>query len=156
MRQSAGTMMTCVTWRHAPRAAAWTLRKNSNTAAAQMGGGREPKLSGQKRLGLTWVPWGSTGPEGAKVRPQGAFLHLSLLPSSSDTLGPRVTEFCVGVHWYSAIRGIVTLTRGQILTLNFQGQHVYVSMCLDETDTMVPKSSLYNWKQRREGEKLIC
>ena len=36
-----------------PRAAACTLRKISNTAAAQTGGGREPKLSGQKGLGLT-------------------------------------------------------------------------------------------------------
>ena len=29
---------------------------------------------------------GSIGPEGAKVRPQGALLHFRFLPYSSDTL----------------------------------------------------------------------
>ena len=48
-------------------------------------------------------PWsdlsaiGSYGTEGAKVRPQGALLHFSLLPSSVDTLEPRVTKFGTGM-----------------------------------------------------------
>ena len=41
---------------------------------------------------------GSNGPEGAKVPPQGALLHFNLLPSSSDTLGPRVPKFGTQVH----------------------------------------------------------
>ena len=47
----------------------------------------------------------------------------------------------------------VTLTWGQILTSTFQGHNVYVSMRLGETNTMVPKSSLHHWKQRRYKRK---
>ena len=58
MRQSAGTTMALVTWRHVPRVTRHVpprepFEKISNTPAAQTGGGREPKLSGQKGLGLT-------------------------------------------------------------------------------------------------------
>ena len=58
MRQSAGTTMTLVTWRHVSRVTRHVpprepFEKISNTAAAQTGGGREPKPSGQKGLGLT-------------------------------------------------------------------------------------------------------
>ena len=58
MRQSAGTTMAVVTWRHVSRVRRHVpprepFEKISNTAAAQTGGGREPKLSGQKGLGLT-------------------------------------------------------------------------------------------------------
>ena len=47
-----------VTWRHVSRLTRHVpprekFEKNSNTATAQTGGGREPKLSGQKGLGLT-------------------------------------------------------------------------------------------------------
>ena len=81
--------MVVVTWRHVSRVARHVpprkkYAKNSNTATAQTGGGREPKLSGQKALGLSAM--GSNRPGGAKVRPQGALLHFRLLPSSSDTL----------------------------------------------------------------------
>ena len=58
MRQSAGTTMALVTWRHVPRVTRHVpprgpFEKFSNTPAAQTGGRREPKLSGQKGLGLT-------------------------------------------------------------------------------------------------------
>ena len=58
MRQSAGTTMAVVTWRHVSRVTRHVpprgpFEKFSNTAAAQTGGRREPKLSGQKGLGLT-------------------------------------------------------------------------------------------------------
>ena len=58
MRQSAGTTMVMVTWRHVPRVRRHVpprgpFEKFSNTPAAQTGGHREPKLSGQKGLGLT-------------------------------------------------------------------------------------------------------
>ena len=58
MRQSVGTTMASVTWRHVLRVTRHVLprepfEKFSNTAAAQTGGRREPKLSGQKGLGLT-------------------------------------------------------------------------------------------------------
>ena len=50
--------MVVVTWRHVSRVARHVpprkkYAKNSKTATAQTGGGREPKLSGQKALGLT-------------------------------------------------------------------------------------------------------
>ena len=58
MRQSVGTTMTFVTWRHVSRVTRHVpprepFEKFSNTAAAQTGGRRESKLSGQKGLGLT-------------------------------------------------------------------------------------------------------
>ena len=50
--------MVVVTWRHVSRVTRHVpprgpFEKFSNTAAAQTGAGREPKLSGQKGLGLT-------------------------------------------------------------------------------------------------------
>ena len=58
MRQSAGTTMAMVTWRHVSRVTRHVpprepFEKFSITAAAQTGGRREPKLSGQRGLGLT-------------------------------------------------------------------------------------------------------
>ena len=58
MRQSAGTTMAVVTWRHVSRVTRHVpprgpFEKFSNTAAAQTGDRREPKLSGQKGLGVT-------------------------------------------------------------------------------------------------------
>ena len=37
---------------------------------------------------------------------------------------------------------LVNLTSGQILTLTFQGPHIYVLMRVDKTNTMVPTSTL--------------
>ena len=50
--------MVVVTWRHVSRVARHVpprkkYAKKSITPTAQTGGGREPKLSGQKGLGLT-------------------------------------------------------------------------------------------------------
>ena len=58
MRQRSGTTMVVVTWRHVSRVTRHVpprekFEKISNTATAQTGGRREPKLSGQKGLGLT-------------------------------------------------------------------------------------------------------
>ena len=58
MRQRSGTTIVLLTWRHVSRVTRHVpprekFEKISNTAAAQTGGGREPKLSGQKGLGLT-------------------------------------------------------------------------------------------------------
>ena len=58
MRQRSGTTIVLVTWRHVSRVTRHVpprekFEKNCNTATAQTGGGREPKLSGQKGLGLT-------------------------------------------------------------------------------------------------------
>ena len=49
----------------------------------------------------------------------------------------------------------MTLTWGQILTMTFQGHNAYVSIRLDETNPMAPKSSLHHWKQRRYKRKTV-
>ena len=61
MRQSVGTTMALVTWRHVSRVTRHVpprepFEKFSNTPAAQTGGVRDPKLSGQKALGRTGRP----------------------------------------------------------------------------------------------------
>ena len=48
----------------------------------------------------------------------------------------------------------VTLTWGQILTLTFQGHAIYVSMRLDEANTMVSKLLLYHFNHRSYHWKL--
>ena len=67
-------------------------------AAAQTGSGREPKLSGQKRLGLNCVSLGESAPRGQYCAPRGNFIVFSLLPSSSETLGSRDPKFGTRVH----------------------------------------------------------
>ena len=63
-----------------------------------MGSGREPKLSGQKRLGLNCVSMGESVPRGQNCAPRGQSYFFSLLPSSSDTLEPRDPKFGTRVH----------------------------------------------------------
>ena len=68
-------------------------------AAAQTGSGREPKLSGQKRLCLNCVALGESAPRGQNCAPGSNFVFFSaILPSSSDTLGPRDPKFGTRVH----------------------------------------------------------
>ena len=64
-----------------------SMQKNSNTATAQTGGGRDPKLSGQKGLGLTWVPWGRTAPGVQKCARRAHFCISAFCP-----LAPRHFE----------------------------------------------------------------
>ena len=49
----------------------------------------------------------------------------------------------------------VTLTWGQILTLIFQGHAIYVSMRLDEANTMVSKCLLYHFKLKSYHWKTV-
>ena len=72
--------------------------KNVVRVAAQTGSGREPKLSGQKRLGLSCVPFGESDPRGQNCAPRGQYCFFSLMPSSSDTLRPRDPKFGTRVH----------------------------------------------------------
>ena len=85
MRQSAGTTMALVTWRHVSRVTRHVpprepFEKFSNTAAAQTGGRREPKLSRQKGLGMTWVPWGRTAPRVQKCARRAHFCISAFCP----------------------------------------------------------------------------
>ena len=94
--------MAAVTWRYVPRGTCHVpqhepFEKCCVRAAAQTGSGREPKLSGQKRLGLN-CDIRRIIPEGSKLCPQEAISFFSLMPSSSDTLGPRDPKFGARVH----------------------------------------------------------
>ena len=85
MRQRSGTTMVVVTWRHVSRVTRHVpprkkYAKKTNTAAAQTGGRREPKLSGQKGLGLTWVPWGRTAPGVQKCARRAHFCISAFCP----------------------------------------------------------------------------
>ena len=66
--------------------------------AAQTGSGREPKLSGQKRLGLNCVPFGESAPRGQNCTPRGQYCFFILMPFSSDTLRPRDPKFGTRMH----------------------------------------------------------
>ena len=95
--------MAVVTWPHVPRGTCHVpprepFEKCCVSAAAQTRSGREPKLSGQKRLGLNCVSLEESAPRGQNCAPRGNFIVFSLLPSSSDTLGPRDPKFGTRVH----------------------------------------------------------
>ena len=95
--------MAAVTWRHVPRGMCHVpprepFEKCCFRATVQTGSGREPKLSGQKRLGLNCVQLGESAPRGQNCAPRLQFYLFSLLPSSSDTLGPGDPKFGTRVH----------------------------------------------------------
>ena len=112
MRRNGGTTMAAVTWRCVPPGTCHVpprepFEKCCVRVAAQTGSGREPKLSGQKRLGLNCVSMGESAPRGQNcgsrwnLAPGGIYsgiLFFSLLPSSSDTLEPRDPKFGTRVH----------------------------------------------------------
>ena len=91
MRQSSGTAMVCVTWRHVSRVTRHVpprkkCAKKVYHPYSPNGGwpGAQTFRPEGPRSDLSAM--GSNRPEGAKVRPQGALLHFRLLPSSSDTV----------------------------------------------------------------------
>ena len=91
MRQNAGTTMAMVTWRHVSRVRRHVpprepFEKISNTPCSPNGGWPGAQTFRPEGPWSDLSAMGSNCPEGAKVRPQGALLHFSLLPSSSDTL----------------------------------------------------------------------
>ena len=91
MRQSSGTTMVVVTWRHVSRVARHVPPRKKYAKKVYHGYSPNGGWPGAQTF-RPEGPWsdlsamGSNRPEGAKVRPQGALLHFRLLPSSSDTL----------------------------------------------------------------------
>ena len=103
MRRNGGTTMAAVTWRYVPPGTCHVppcepFEKCCVRVAGQTGSGREPKLSGQKRLGLNCVPFGESAPMGQICAPRGQYCFFSLMPSSSDTLRPKDPKFGTRVH----------------------------------------------------------
>ena len=73
--------------------------------AAQTGSGREPKLSGQKRLGLNCVSMGESAPRGQNCAPRGAILFFSAFcPLARTPLNPGTPNLVHGCTWARAIR----------------------------------------------------
>ena len=91
MRQSSGTTMVVVTWRHVSRVARHVPPRKKYAKKVYHAYSPNGGWPGAQTFRLEG-PWsdlsamGSNRPEGAKVRPQGALLYFRLLPSSSDTL----------------------------------------------------------------------
>ena len=91
MRQSSGTTMMCVTWRHVSRVTRHVPPRKKYAKKFYHGYSPNGGWPGAQTF-RPEGPWsdlsamGSNRPGGAKVRPQGALLHFRLLPSSSDTL----------------------------------------------------------------------
>ena len=83
------------TW-HVPRAAAWTLSKNT-LAGVQPKREESESPNFQGRCTLVWdVCHVSDVSIGSKLCPQGTISFFSLMPSSSETLRAGVTKFGTG------------------------------------------------------------
>ena len=95
MRQSAGTTMICVPWRHMSRDTCRRVNPYENKRWGKILEGEiaeTPNLQG--KCALVWnTNHVSDDPEGSKLCPQGAISFFSSMPCSSDALGPRVTKF---------------------------------------------------------------
>ena len=97
MRQSAGTTMAFVTWRHVPRGTCHVPPREPLAKQYRKDQIFERKVAEtrnfQGRCTLTWYTCHvSDDPEGSKLCPQGTFPFSSLRPSSSETLRPIDTK----------------------------------------------------------------
>ena len=103
MRQSAGTTMALVTWRHVPRG---TCHVPPREPLAKQ---HELDTFFEGTVAETWNLQGrctlvrrmchvSDDPVGSKLCPQGTIPFFSLMPSSTDTIWPRDTKFGTGVQ----------------------------------------------------------
>ena len=127
--------MAAVTWRcvlpdtcHVPPRE--PFEKCCVRVAAKTGSGREPKLSGQKRLGLNCVSMGESAPRGQNCAPRGQFYFFSLLPSSSDTLEPRDPKFGTRVHVSKGYLNIHNLGVQKLWGQNFGFLEFFENFCI--------------------------
>ena len=101
MRQSAGTTMALVTWRHVPRGTCHVPPREPLAKQYWLDKIFERKVAETRNFQGRCTPGGYTchvsdDPEGSKLCPQGTFPFFSLMPSSSDTLRAKVTKFGTG------------------------------------------------------------
>ena len=109
MRRNSGTSMVAVTWRHVPRGMCHVpprepFEKCCFRAAAQTGSGREPKISGQKRLGVNCVELGELAPRGQNCVPGGNFICSTFCPLARTTLDLGTPNLVHGCTWARTIR----------------------------------------------------
>ena len=101
MRQSAGTTMALVTWRHVPRGTCHVPPREPLAKQYWLDKVLEKKVAETRNFQGRCTPRGYTchvsdDPIGSKLCPQGTFPFFSLMPSGSDTLRARVTKFGTG------------------------------------------------------------
>ena len=101
MRQSAGTTMAFVTWRHVPRGTCHVPPREPLAKPNRKDQIFERNIAEIRNFQGWCTPGGYTchvsdDPEGSKLCPQGTFPLSSLMPSSSDTLRAGVTKFGTG------------------------------------------------------------
>ena len=101
MRQSAGTTMAFVTWRHVPRGTCHVPPREPLAKPNRKDQIFERNIAEiwnfQGRCTSVWYTCHvSDDPEGSKLCPQGTIAFFSLMPSSSDTLRARDTKFGTG------------------------------------------------------------
>ena len=109
MRQSAGTTMAFVTWRHVPRVTCHVPPREPLAKPYRKDQIFERKVAEtrnfQGRCTLTWYTCHvSDDPEGSKLCPQGTFPFCSLMPSSSETLRPIDTKFGIRMRGNKSFR----------------------------------------------------
>ena len=109
MRRNSATSMAAFTWHHVPRGMCHVpprepFEKCCFRAAAQTGSGREPKLSGQKRLGMNCISL-ENQPRGVKiVAPGGNFIFSAFCPLARTPLNLGTPNLVHGCTWARAIR----------------------------------------------------
>ena len=97
MRQSAGTTMAFVTWRHVPRGTCHVPPREPLAKQYWLDQIFERKVAETRNFQGRCTPVGymchvSDDPEGSKLCPQGTFPFFSLMPSSSGILRPIDTK----------------------------------------------------------------
>ena len=97
MRQSAGTTMALVTWRHVPRGTCHMPTRKPLAKQYWLDKIFERKVAESRNFHCRCTPVGYTchvsdDPEGSKLCPQGTFPFFSVMPSSSETLRPIDTK----------------------------------------------------------------
>ena len=103
MRQSAGTTMAFVTWRHVPRGTCHVPPREPLAKQYSLDKVFEKKVVETRNFQGRCTPVGYTchvsdDPERSKLYPQGTISFSSLMPSSSDTLRAGDTKFGTGVQ----------------------------------------------------------
>ena len=100
MRQSAGTTMALVTWRHVPRGTCRVPPREPLAKPFAPGyspNGKRPRVQtfrvGAPRRGM--CAFVSDDSIGSKLCPQGTISFFSLMPSSSETVRPIDTKFSI-------------------------------------------------------------
>ena len=109
MRQSAGTTMALVTWRHVPRGTCHVPPREPLAKPYTLDKVFEKKVAETRNFQGRCTPGGYTShvsddPIVSKLCPQGTISFFSLMPSSSETLWPIDTKFGIRMRGNKSFR----------------------------------------------------